>query len=110
MTKPKPHTDGQTNRQKNVVDIEDLLIELLPMQFDKLVGIIAYKMGLSPDTVKYSYLSMFRNVGFIWMDRHGVVFLTAKTPKPKEDSEEELTPQESAEEINRLRNKSEKAT
>lgn len=83
----KANTDGQSNRKKNVIDIEDLLDTLLPMQYDKLAGIIAYEMNLSPDTVKYSFLSMFMAKKIIWMDRHRIVYLSEKDPEPEQKPE-----------------------
>lgn len=83
----KAHTDGQTNRKKNVVDMEDLLHEFLPMAYDKLAGKIAYQMSLSPDTVKYSYLLMFMAEKIIWMDKHGIVYLSEKDPEPEHKPE-----------------------
>jgi len=81
------HTEGQTNRKMNVIDIEDLLHELLPEAYDILAGKIAFKMSLCPDTVKYSYLSMFMAEKIIWMDKHGIVYLTEKTPIQDIDNE-----------------------
>jgi|GEM_PF-2450996 hypothetical protein len=58
-------TKGQEHRYEIRVAIEQDLAEFCPDTIDNLASRIAYKENLTPDTVKYNYLKMFKIIGFI---------------------------------------------
>ena len=69
------NTEGQGKRQKNEVAIYDEVTRLCPISYKQLVARISFKMHLSPDTVKYSFLSVLFNIGYITNDKYDIVYL-----------------------------------
>jgi hypothetical protein len=74
-------TKGQEHRQEIAQAIEEDLRKFCPDTIDNLACKIAYKENLTPDTVKYNYLKMFRVVGFIVPCGNSKYDLTQKTEK-----------------------------
>ena len=85
------NTEGQGRRQKNEIAIRDLVTELCPMEYNKLVGIISNEMHLAPDTVKYSFLNVLFYIGYITNDLHNIVYLKGHEPKEEQFEKDKAT-------------------
>jgi hypothetical protein len=82
------NTEGQGKRQKNEVAVQDIVIESCPIEYNKLVATLSYKMHLAPDTIKYSFLSVLFNIGFISNDKYNIVYLKGTEPQNQEKQSE----------------------
>jgi hypothetical protein len=74
-------TKGQEHRHEIAQAIEEDLKQFCPDTIDNLACKIAYRENLTPDTVKYNYLKMFKVVGFIVPIGNGKYDLASETRK-----------------------------
>lgn len=88
------NTEGQGKRQKNEIAIQDLVTQLCPMEYNKLVATLSREMHLAPDTIKYSFLNVLFYTEFIHNDQYNIVYLT-KSENIEQSKTEESQKEES---------------
>lgn len=100
-------TRGQQARKNIKLTMIGQLSKYCPNTFHKMAMLIAYEMNLTPDTVKYNYLSMFVENGILEYNSDNLLVLSAKG-KGLQTTEDGLTDdqlKEELEEENEQRNK-----
>jgi hypothetical protein len=72
---------GQQNRKNIRMAVEHSLSNYCPNTYNRMANLIAYDFNLCPDTVKYSYLSMFIEAGILEYNHDNQLDLSAKGKK-----------------------------
>jgi hypothetical protein len=83
-------TKGQRARKNIQLTIIGQLSKYCPNTFSKMANLIAFDFNLTPDTVRYNYLSMFIDAGILEYDKDRMLVLTAKG-KDLQTTEDGLT-------------------
>jgi hypothetical protein len=104
-------TKGQRARKNIQLTIIGKLSKYCPNTFSKMANLIAFDFNLTPDTVRYNYLSMFIDAEILEYNNDRMLILTAKGKgfQTNEDgSTVNDTFKKSVEEINDLRREKKK--
>jgi hypothetical protein len=91
-------THGQQNRKRIREQIEHVLGKYCPNTFNKMANLIAYDFNLCPDTLKYSYLPMWIDVGILEVNSDNLYVLSAKG-QGVQTTEDGLTDEQLKEEL-----------
>jgi hypothetical protein len=91
-------TRGQQARKNIKMTMLGQLSKYCPNTFHKMAMRIAFDFNLTPDTVKYNYLSMFLENEILEYNHDNLLVLSAKG-KSLQTSEDGLTEQEIVEEL-----------
>ena len=100
-------TRGQQARKNIQITMLGVLSKYCPNTFQKMANLIAFDFNLTPDTVRYNYLSMFIDAGILEYDNNRMLILSAKGQN-LQTSEDGLTDEQLKEELeeeNEQRNK-----
>jgi hypothetical protein len=89
---------GQQNRKNIRMAVEHSLLKYCPNTYNRMANLIAYDFNLCPDTVKYSYLSMFIEAGILEYNHDNQLDLSAKGQQIQ-TTEDGLTEQQLQEEL-----------
>jgi hypothetical protein len=100
-------TRGQQARKNIQISILGVLRKYCPNTYSKMANLIAFDFHLTPDTVRYNYLSMFIDAGILEYNSDQMLVLspTGQRFQTTEDGLTEEQLKEELEEENDQRNK-----
>lgn len=100
-------TRGQQARKNIQITMLGVLSKYCPNNYSKMANLIAFDFNLTPDTVRYNYLSMFIDAGILEYDNNRMLVLSAKGQnfQTTEDGLTEKDVQNELEEENEQRSK-----
>jgi hypothetical protein len=91
-------TRGQRARKNIQLTMMGQLSKYCPNTYYRMANLIAFDFNLTPDTVRYNYLSMFIDAGILEYSNDRMLVLTAKG-KNLQTTDDGLTEQQLAEEL-----------